>query len=178
KKLETLEEQIKQSAQLNDENSAFPHDNINRLREIGYTKLTMPQELGGEGFNVYDTILLQETLGSYDGSTALSIGWTLLTVGDVYENKSWKTTKLDEFAKAVNEGAIINKIVSEVITGSPIRGGRPGTTAIREGNKWVINGRKAYATCSPELEDRKSTRLNSSHVKISYAVFCLKKKII
>src|SRR5690606_41685585 len=28
----------------------------------------------------------------------------------------------------------------------------------------------------PEKEDRKSTRLNSSHVKISYAVFCLKKK--
>src|SRR5690606_16660125 len=27
-----------------------------------------------------------------------------------------------------------------------------------------------------DLEDRKSTRLNSSHVKISYAVFCLKKK--
>src|SRR5207302_9600610 len=29
---------------------------------------------------------------------------------------------------------------------------------------------------SLEVEDRKSTRLNSSHVKISYAVFCLKKK--
>src|SRR5690606_41276465 len=29
-----------------------------------------------------------------------------------------------------------------------------------------------------EISDRKSTRLNSSHVKISYAVFCLKKKII
>src|SRR5207302_9176681 len=28
----------------------------------------------------------------------------------------------------------------------------------------------------PIPEDRKSTRLNSSHVKISYAVFCLKKK--
>src|SRR5690606_40985882 len=27
-----------------------------------------------------------------------------------------------------------------------------------------------------EFIDRKSTRLNSSHVKISYAVFCLKKK--
>src|SRR5690554_7135648 len=26
------------------------------------------------------------------------------------------------------------------------------------------------------FEDRKSTRLNSSHVRISYAVFCLKKK--
>src|SRR5436309_11781003 len=28
----------------------------------------------------------------------------------------------------------------------------------------------------PPPPDRKSTRLNSSHVKISYAVFCLKKK--
>src|SRR3712207_8187401 len=27
-----------------------------------------------------------------------------------------------------------------------------------------------------ELEDRKSTRLNSSHANISYAVFCLKNK--
>src|SRR5690606_31024507 len=29
---------------------------------------------------------------------------------------------------------------------------------------------------APPVRDRKSTRLNSSHVKISYAVFCLKKK--
>src|SRR3990170_7818079 len=29
----------------------------------------------------------------------------------------------------------------------------------------------------PDIEDRKSTRLNSSHQIISYAVFCLKKKI-
>src|SRR5256885_12028915 len=29
---------------------------------------------------------------------------------------------------------------------------------------------------SPGLRDRKSTRLNSSHLVISYAVFCLKKK--
>src|SRR5690554_2001365 len=31
-------------------------------------------------------------------------------------------------------------------------------------------------TLSPTFTDRKSTRLNSSHVRISYAVFCLKKK--
>src|SRR5688500_20034935 len=30
---------------------------------------------------------------------------------------------------------------------------------------------------SPSSSDRKSTRLNSSHLVISYAVFCLKKKI-
>src|SRR3989442_8699528 len=32
------------------------------------------------------------------------------------------------------------------------------------------------ANLGPQARDRKSTRLNSSHVRISYAVFCLKKK--
>src|SRR5689334_25404137 len=33
------------------------------------------------------------------------------------------------------------------------------------------------AVARQRVEDRKSTRLNSSHSSISYAVFCLKKKI-
>src|SRR5690625_6065756 len=37
-------------------------------------------------------------------------------------------------------------------------------------------GDKRYPIELIEYEDRKSTRLNSSHVAISYAVFCLKKK--
>src|SRR5699024_12779181 len=37
------------------------------------------------------------------------------------------------------------------------------------------NHRQPDAT-NAKCEDRKSTRLNSSHVSISYAVFCLKKK--
>src|SRR5204862_7972296 len=35
---------------------------------------------------------------------------------------------------------------------------------------------KKHHTVGGKPEDRKSTRLNSSHVEISYAVFCLKKK--
>src|SRR5690606_41662311 len=45
-----------------------------------------------------------------------------------------------------------------------------------------VPARRAGATRRPTRAtagaDRKSTRLNSSHVKISYAVFCLKKKKI
>src|SRR5690606_39888713 len=42
-----------------------------------------------------------------------------------------------------------------------------------------FNRSPSRKNCRPYLRasiDRKSTRLNSSHVKISYAVFCLKKK--
>src|SRR5262245_64496289 len=34
----------------------------------------------------------------------------------------------------------------------------------------------AHCGCAAAMGDRKSTRLNSSHLGISYAVFCLKKK--
>src|SRR5690349_23586760 len=48
-----------------------------------------------------------------------------------------------------------------------------------EGNIFDTDFRSlAYAAAASSRErlDRKSTRLNSSHVEISYAVFCLKKK--
>src|SRR3712207_7214013 len=52
-----------------------------------------------------------------------------------------------------------------------------------EARDWTRAGRKGpagtLAPCvrfSSSREDRKSTRLNSSHANISYAVFCLKKK--
>src|SRR5690606_41694152 len=40
----------------------------------------------------------------------------------------------------------------------------------------LLAGARGLAERLPLHPDRKSTRLNSSHVKISYAVFCLKKK--
>src|SRR3989442_9679051 len=51
---------------------------------------------------------------------------------------------------------------------------------VREAGEAVPVGeeRRALQLFNPGLDgrDRKSTRLNSSHVRISYAVFCLKKK--
>src|SRR5438045_5264842 len=40
----------------------------------------------------------------------------------------------------------------------------------------LLNGQHLPSSHGPEKLDRKSTRLNSSHLGISYAVFCLKKK--
>src|SRR5258707_5123934 len=64
----------------------------------------------------------------------------------------------------------------------------PYTTLFRSG-RWLggasrdarsascCSGRRAATPgCNPGVVDRKSTRLNSSHANISYAVFCLKKK--
>src|SRR2546430_13225442 len=50
----------------------------------------------------------------------------------------------------------------------------------RPGRRWavrVVQSTSCFeARCCRRSRDRKSTRLNSSHSQISYAVFCLKKK--
>src|SRR3712207_8567790 len=58
-------------------------------------------------------------------------------------------------------------------TGKPEADGLPAWEAYSEGTgATMIFDNK----CEIRHQDRKSTRLNSSHANISYAVFCLKKK--
>ncbi|KQL35107.1 acyl-CoA dehydrogenase family protein [Psychrobacillus sp. FJAT-21963] len=149
--LHQFEEKFKSKSAEIDELSIFPLENVKDLVGIGYASLTLPLELGGEGFSVYDMVLLQETLASYDANTALSMGWSLGVVGELYEKSLWKKDKLDFFANEVINGALINRSASETQTGSPTRGGRPGTTAVKNGDTWVINGRKIFTTASPVL---------------------------
>src|SRR3712207_7068348 len=53
-----------------------------------------------------------------------------------------------------------------------------GRVAHRRGRFGVEHADDTVAHLQRHAEDRKSTRLNSSHANISYAVFCLKKKNI
>src|SRR5205814_6998516 len=56
---------------------------------------------------------------------------------------------------------------------------RRGAHARRPAPEDRARGARACSSrCPREEQDRKSTRLNSSHLGISYAVFCLKKKIV
>src|SRR2546427_7182146 len=64
------------------------------------------------------------------------------------------------------------------------RAGEPGDPRLRrlaQGRGALVHrqvgaSRALTRSAASGLEDRKSTRLNSSHSQISYAVFCLKKK--
>src|SRR5256885_4047605 len=66
-------------------------------------------------------------------------------------------------------GGIINPAFAQVRVASP--DGRNAVTV-------EIHDGRLYYSVQRDDQDRKSTRLNSSHLVISYAVFCLKKKII
>src|SRR5436853_5736176 len=74
----------------------------------------------------------------------------------------------------ISLGCAKNLVDAEIMLGSVLQRGMEITSRAEEADVLVVN------TCafidSAKEEDRKSTRLNSSHLGISYAVFCLKKK--
>ncbi|MCM3568607.1 acyl-CoA dehydrogenase family protein [Neobacillus mesonae] len=150
-RLQEKESEFRKRGVIADEEAIFPKENIDDLVKMGYPSITLPQEYGGEGLKVYDMVLLQEKLASLDSNTALSIGWSLGVVGELFEKKMWTEDNLQFFAKEVSNGALVNRAASEAQTGSPTRGGRPGTIAVKKNGGWLINGRKIFTTMSPAL---------------------------
>ncbi|PKF29797.1 acyl-CoA dehydrogenase [Macrococcoides caseolyticum] len=144
-------EWIEKTAAEADNNGVLNDQLIDWLIQHGYHMLTLPVEHGGSGCNIKELIMIQSLLAFYDESTALSIGWHLGVVGEVFELKLWPEEMMLQFAHDIRNGAITNRIVSESEMGSPTRGGRPSTQAVRAGDKYVINGTKTFASMSHRL---------------------------
>lgn len=131
---------------------SFPFENIQDLKNINYHTLTLPAEYGGQGFGLYEYILAQEAISEASGPTGLSIGWHVGIVLEYAENHHWHQTAADWLMKAIAEGALINTAATESNAGSPARGALPRTTALRDGDEWVINGEKTYTSMAPVLD--------------------------
>src|SRR2546422_4072727 len=69
--------------------------------------------------------------------------------------------------RAVNDGKLVGRLRT---------GGRVTMETVERVRAFMSEHRSIETRGLVRLRDRKSTRLNSSHGYISYAVFCLKKK--
>src|SRR3712207_7592989 len=85
----------------------------------------------------------------------------------------------------ISLGCAKNLVDAEVMLGSAVQRGMEITSRAEDADVLVINTcafidsakeESVDAILDAHQQDRKSTRLNSSHANISYAVFCLKKK--
>ncbi|MBZ6487235.1 MULTISPECIES: acyl-CoA dehydrogenase family protein [Priestia] len=150
-KLLPLVEKFKKRAFKIDEEGTFPFENIQELKEAGYTRLSLESKYGGDELRLYDFLLFQELIAQGDASTALSIGWHMGITMDLREKQPWNQQMLDFIFKEIEKGALINTAATEPKTGSPTRGGKPETTAVKTKKGWQINGRKTFTTMSPVL---------------------------
>ncbi|WP_341301186.1 acyl-CoA dehydrogenase family protein [Lysinibacillus sp. FSL H8-0500] len=133
-----------------DESGAFPHEHFRLLKKEGYLKLTIPKEYGGDELSLYEILLVQERLAKASGSTALAIGWHLMTFFSLSHFRPWKEEIFAEVCKtAVEKGYLLNVYSTERTAGNIVRGGKPSTTVKKNGSGYVLNGRKSFATLAP-----------------------------
>src|SRR3712207_8181112 len=97
-------------------------------------------------------------------------------------HSKWATTKHKKAVIDAKRGKMFAKLIKNVEVAARTGGGDPAGNptlydAIQKAKKnSVPNDNIDRAVKRGSGLDRKSTRLNSSHANISYAVFCLKKK--
>src|SRR5690606_40752383 len=84
------------------------------------------------------------------------------------------TLPLDERVKDLIARFTLDEKIESMVQYQPAIE-RLGVSAYKHGTE-AAHGMAWLGEATSFPQDRKSTRLNSSHVKISYAVFCLKKK--
>ncbi|MGH8011726.1 MAG: acyl-CoA dehydrogenase family protein [Candidatus Binataceae bacterium] len=147
-----LADDFAQRAAEHDEQESFPHENYARLRESGYTRLTIPEELGGLGASLLERLKAQERLAQGCGATALAINMHLNVVGLLIE--TWKMTrepKVEVRLKEIAAGRLVcGGSASEPDNNIPVL--RPKAVARRERGGFIVNGRKIFTTQSVELD--------------------------
>ncbi len=150
--IRSLQQSFEQREPELDAIGSFPHQNINDLKKIGYHTLTLPAEYGGQGFGLYEYILAQEAISQASGSTGLAIGWHTGIVLEFAENRHWQPEPAHWLMDAIKEGALINTAATESNAGSPTRGALPKTTALRDGDDFIVNGEKINTSMAPALD--------------------------
>lgn len=155
-----LAPRFKERAAEYDRLGAFPYENFEDIRACGLPQLIIPEDLGGWGANLLETVLCMEALATGDGSTALSLTMHMQVLGAAAETRTWPRELFARICHdVVSEGALVNAIATEPELGSPSRGGLPKTTAkpVFDGRtidpqEWIINGYKTFASMSPVLD--------------------------
>jgi alkylation response protein AidB-like acyl-CoA dehydrogenase len=148
----TLADEFAPRAAQYDENEAFPYENYARLKETGYTTLTIPEELGGLGASILERIKAQERLAQGCGATALAINMHLNVIGLAIDMwRRFKAPNVENLLRRVaSERLIVGGSASEPDNAVPVL--RPRATAQRVDGGWVVNGRKIFGTQSIALD--------------------------
>ena len=146
------ESEIKPHVRDWDEAQKLPTEVVKKLGELGMLGAIFPEQYGGAGLSYVDYVNIIEELGVVDSGIGLTVAaHNSLCTGHIYlaGNDAQKKKWLPKLTSGEWLGAWG---LTEPGSGSDAAGMR--TTAVKEGNEWVLNGTKNFIT-------------NASHADIS-----------
>ncbi len=146
---EITEQHIKPVRARYDEDAEFPWDIIEILRQADIFGVSLPEEYGGFGGGVFESVIAMEELSRGCGGIALAFGGTCLGTYPIliYGNDEQKQRFLPDIASGKR---LVAFALTEVNADSDISGIE--TTAVKDGDYYVLNGTKQWITNGGEAE--------------------------
>jgi isovaleryl-CoA dehydrogenase len=131
-----------------DDEEWWPPQAMPKLAEMGFLGVTVPESLGGSGSDFFTSGLITQGLARYNPAIALSyVAHENLCLNNISRNASEAVRQ--RFVPGLCDGTKIGALaLTEPGAGSDALGSM-ATTAKRDGDDFVLNGRKLYITNGP-----------------------------
>jgi alkylation response protein AidB-like acyl-CoA dehydrogenase len=138
------EKEIRPNMKKWDDDEIFPVETMKKMGELGLLGIFIPEEYGGSGFSYFEYATALMELGRVCGGIGLSVAaHNSLCTGHIYYHGSEEQKR--KYLPKLASGEWIGAWgLTEPNTGSDAM--RMKTTAVKEGNEWVINGAKNWIT--------------------------------
>jgi len=130
-----------------DETGEFPMKTIMKMGEMGFMGIEVPEEYGGVGMDTLSYVLALEEICKADAShgTIMSVNNSLYAYGIL---KFGTEEQKQKFLPPVASGEAVGAYsLTEPMSGSDA--GTMRSRAIRDGDEYIINGRKSWVTSGP-----------------------------
>ena len=127
-----------------DESQHFPKEVLQKAGEYGFMGILVPEEFGGSGLGYHEYVAIIDEISRVDPSIGLSIA----AHNSLCTNHILKFGSSDQhkkYLKLLASGKMIGAwALTEPNTGSD--SGKMASTAVKKGNKWILNGTKNFIT--------------------------------
>lgn len=133
-----------------DESGEFPIETIRKMGAMGFMGIEVPEEHGGAGMDTLAYVLALEEICKVDAAhgVIMSVNNSLYCHGIL---KFGTEAQKENFLKPVASGKAVGAYsLTEPMSGSDA--GTMRTRAVREGDEYVLNGRKSWVTSGPVAE--------------------------
>jgi alkylation response protein AidB-like acyl-CoA dehydrogenase len=130
-----------------DESGEFPHQTIKKMGEMGFMGIEVPEDYGGAGMDALAYVLALEEICKVDAAhgTIMSVNNSLFCNGIM---KFGTEEQKQKFVRPVASGKKVGAYsLTEPMSGSDA--GNMRSRAVRDGDVYVLNGRKSWVTSGP-----------------------------
>ncbi len=137
------EKEIAPHAAEADEHEAYPRASMDAFRDSGFVRALYPPEHGGDAGDLLTAALVIEELARACGSTALTAFVTRTGVAALLAHGS------EQLKQRVLPPIVVGEQQASYCLSEPNAGSDAAamtTRAVRDGDEWVLNGRKAWIT--------------------------------